>query len=96
LVSEKSFSIVSEDVNHKKFTVKPKCEVQGDGEADSTFAIDRLLAINPIIGKSKNVRLWLGMNQPMSLELIFDEMSIQYHLKQKQPMNALQEKSIAN
>lgn len=84
LVSEKSFRIISEDENQDKGTAKPKCEVLGDGSADSTFAIEHLLAINSIISKSKDSTLSLGMDQPMMLELNIDKMKVKYYINEKE------------
>ena len=81
LVSEKFFRIVSEDENQDKVIAKPTCEVLGSGTADSTFAIDQLLAIKSILGKSKEVTLGLGMNQSMVMDLSVDEMAIKYFMK---------------
>lgn len=84
LVSEKSFRIISEDENQDKGMAKPKCEVLGDGSADSTFVIEQLLAINSIIGKSNEATMSLGMDQPMMLELNFDKMKVKYYINEKE------------
>ena len=84
LVSEKLFKIISEDENQDKGIAKPKCEVLGDGMAESTFPIEQLLAINPTIGKSKEVILSLGMNQPMILDLDIDKTKVKYYIKGKE------------
>ena len=84
LVSEKFFRIISEDENQDKVTAKPKCEVLGDGMAESTFPIEQLLAINPTIGKSKEVILSLGMNQPMILDLDIDKTKVKYYINEKE------------
>jgi len=84
LVSEKFFRIISEDENHDKGIAKPKCEVLGDGMAESTFPIEQLLAINPTIGKSKEVILSLRMNQPMILDLDIDKTKVKYYIKGKE------------
>lgn len=96
LVSEKFFRIMSEDEEHDKGTAKPKCEVLTDGMAESTFAIEQLLAINPTIGKSKEVTLSLGMNQPMILELVIGEMAIKYLIAEMKPKKVQRKKSVAN
>jgi hypothetical protein len=87
LVSEKSFRIVyREELLGKDvdvFEAKPHCEVIGDGAADSTFEVDKLIKINPTIGKCRNVILSLGMNQPMIMDLAIDGMEIKYHVKEK-------------
>lgn len=83
LVSEKSFRIISEDENQDKGTAKPKCEVLGDGSADSTFAIEQLLAINSTIGESKDSTLSLGLSQPMMLELNIDKTKVKYYINEK-------------
>lgn len=84
LVSEKSFRIISEDENQDKGTAKPKCEVLGDGSADSAFVIEQLLAINSTIGKSKDSTLSLGLSQPMILELKIDKMKVKYYINEKE------------
>ncbi|MFZ2470532.1 MAG: hypothetical protein WAW52_01190 [Methanothrix sp.] len=87
LVSEKFFRIVFSDKPLGKdadtIVAKPHCEVFGDGTADSTFAVDKLLEIKPTIAKCKDVKLSLGMNQPMIMDLAIDEMTIRYHVKEK-------------
>jgi len=88
LVSEKFFRIVCANENQDMGIAKPKCEVLGDGTADSTFAIEQLLAINSTIGKSKEAKLVLGMNQPMILDLNIDKITIRYNIKEKEPTNA--------
>lgn len=89
LVSEKSFRIISEDENQDKGTAKPKCEVLGDGSADSTFAIDQLIAINPTIAKSNEATLRLGINESMILELDIDGMTTEYQIAGMKPKKAL-------
>ena len=84
LVSEKFFRIISEDENQDKGTAKPKCEVLTDGNADSIFAIEQLLAINSTIGKSNEAILSLGMHQPMILELDIDKMKVKYYINEKE------------
>jgi hypothetical protein len=87
LVSEKSFRVVCrEKLNDKDVDVsvaKPNCEVSGNGPADSTFEVDKLKKINRIVEKSRNVKLSLGMNQPMIMELAIDGMEIKYYVKEK-------------
>jgi len=92
-VSEKFFRIISEDEEHDKGTAKPKCEVLTDGNADSIFAIEQLLAINPTIGKSNEATLSLGTNQPMILELAIGEMAIKYLIAEMKQKKGLRKKS---
>jgi DNA polymerase III sliding clamp (beta) subunit (PCNA family) len=96
LVSKKFFRILTEDENHDNVTAKPKCEVLGDGSADSTFNIAELMVIYPTIGKSKDITLSLGMNQPMILDMTIDKMAIMYQIKEKEPKKDPKEEQGAN
>jgi|WetSurMetagenome_2_1015567.scaffolds.fasta_scaffold04541_8 hypothetical protein len=99
LVSEKSFRVVCrEKLNDKDvdvFVAKPHCEVSGDG-ADSAFEVDKLIKINPIIEKSRNVTLSLGMNQPLIMDLAIDGMEIKYHVRDKEVKKAKKKRTLSS
>ncbi len=83
LASEKFFRIAFEDDSHNKGIRKVKCgEFLEDGTADSTFEIAQLKAIKSTIGRSREVILSLGMDQPMILDLDIDGILIKYLIVQ--------------
>jgi hypothetical protein len=63
---------------------EPHFEIVDGNEAESTFEVDKLIKIIPTIAKCRHVKLSLGMNQPMIIDLAIDGMEIRYHLKKKE------------
>jgi len=83
LVSENSFSIKTELENERILEATPICDILRDGFANSKFDIKHLMAIKRTIGKSEEVILSLGVDQPMVLDIAINKIKIKYLIQEQ-------------
>jgi hypothetical protein len=83
LVSGQSLRIVAHKESGEGFIGKPPCTILEDGSADSRFLINQFQEIGKMAQKCKEIKLSLGLHQPLIMEMKVDGVLIKYYIPEE-------------